>query len=535
MANVEGEGRHLRLQHPPFLRTVLADARATMTYRGEGRELTKPVDAVLQIMRLVWVSDAFLAQICYRAKARLQTLGVPILPRVFHRLAMTTAQVCIGDPVVIEPGLYLPHGQVVIDGFVRIGSGAILFPWVTIGLIAGNYQGPTLEADVHVGTGAKLIGPVTIGTGVRIGANAVVLNDVPAGSTMVGVPASVARPASNAPTDEQPDPAVEKLIASGRLKEAIDALTDQNRRVPSVRIERRLVQLRHDAFFATTHDIPEGSWPPPTQDRFGGLDGIPEINAVDLSAVTLRAGILGHGSLIVRGLLDLNRCNQLRESIPLSLAACADLVNGATDAKNSPWYWPLQVKAGLELEEEREFIDGVGVLAADAPRLLFDLLEAVESTNVPQVLTAYFGERPALSVKKTTLREVPPDTGGLWHQDGAFLGEGIRSVNVWIALSPCGTDAASLDIVPRRLDHIVTTGTEGAIFDWAVSDQFAETAANGREIVRPIFEPGDAILFDEMNLHRTGAGPGLTKPRYAVEMWFFAPSTYPMAQIPLLL
>jgi serine O-acetyltransferase len=102
---------------------------------------------------------------------------------------MSWCQVCIGKPVVIAPGLYLPHGQVVVDGITSIGPDCILFPWVTIGLRAGNFQGPSIEAGVHVGTGAKVIGPVSVGAGAKIGANAVVVADVPQGMTAVGVPA----------------------------------------------------------------------------------------------------------------------------------------------------------------------------------------------------------------------------------------------------------------------------------------------------------------------------------------------------------
>jgi serine O-acetyltransferase len=95
--------------------------------------------------------------------------------------------------VVIRPGLYLPHGQVVLDGLVEIGEHAIIFPWVTVGLLAGNLQGPTIGPDVHIGTGAKVLGPVHVGAGARIGANAVVLDDVPPGATVAGVPARVVR------------------------------------------------------------------------------------------------------------------------------------------------------------------------------------------------------------------------------------------------------------------------------------------------------------------------------------------------------
>ena len=182
-------GPKVRLQHPRFREALIADALTTLSWRNERYEYLSRTDILWHILRLMWVSDAFFAQACYRAKARLQGLGVPVLPMIFHRLAMATSQVCIGDLVVVQPGIYIAHGQVVVDGFSRIESGVILFPWVTIGLRAGNFQGPTIHQGVHIGTGAKVIGPITIGSGARIGANAVVLADVPSGVTVVGVPA----------------------------------------------------------------------------------------------------------------------------------------------------------------------------------------------------------------------------------------------------------------------------------------------------------------------------------------------------------
>ncbi len=142
------------------------------------------------------VSDAFLGQALYRAKARLQALGIPVLPWIAHRLAMMTAQICIGDPVVVRPGIYIAHGQVVIDGFVEIHQGTVIFPWVTIGLRAGDVRGPTIGRDVHIGTGAKIIGPVTVHRSARIGANAVVVDNVPARTTVIGAPARPVRDAT---------------------------------------------------------------------------------------------------------------------------------------------------------------------------------------------------------------------------------------------------------------------------------------------------------------------------------------------------
>lgn len=162
-----------------------------MTYRGEGTQFRSRRHAAAQCLRLLVVSDAFFAQVCYRAKARMQSLRVPFLPRVAHWLAMTSAQVCIGDPVVIAPGLYLLHGQVVIDGITSIGPNVRIAPFVTIGLRSGDFEGPSVGANVEIGSGAKVLGTVRVGTGARIGANAVVLTDVPARTTAIGVPARI--------------------------------------------------------------------------------------------------------------------------------------------------------------------------------------------------------------------------------------------------------------------------------------------------------------------------------------------------------
>jgi serine O-acetyltransferase len=179
----------LRARHPRFWIALTEDARVTALHRGERHEFSSTLDALGQALRLAWMSDAFLAHALYRAKARLQALGIPVLPRLLHKLAMASAQVSIGDPVVMEAGVYIVHGQVVLDGLVRVGTGVVISPFVTIGLRSGDVTGPTVERYASIGTGAKLIGPVTIGEGATIGAGAVVVEDVPAGATVAGVPA----------------------------------------------------------------------------------------------------------------------------------------------------------------------------------------------------------------------------------------------------------------------------------------------------------------------------------------------------------
>lgn len=181
----------VRSRHPTLWAALVADAKTTAAYRGERFRFRSRFDAGCQCLRLMAVSDAFLAQACYRLKARLQALGVPGLPRLAHRAAMALGQVAIGDPVVVAPGLYLLHGQVVIDGFTEIGKNALIAPFVTIGLRQGSFDGPIIGSGVSIGTGAKVLGHVRIGDRAQIGANAVVITDIPAGATATGVPAKV--------------------------------------------------------------------------------------------------------------------------------------------------------------------------------------------------------------------------------------------------------------------------------------------------------------------------------------------------------
>src|SRR3954453_3744546 len=181
--------RALAARRPGLREALTADARVTALPRGERHQFRSRLDAAAQVARLAWVSDAFLAQALYRVKARLQRRGVPVLPRLAQRGGMVLGQVAIGDPVLVHPGVYLLHGQVVVDGLVEIHSDAVIGPFVTIGLRAGDVRGPTIEEGVSIGSGAKVIGGVRIGAGAKIGANAVVVDDVPVGATVVGAPA----------------------------------------------------------------------------------------------------------------------------------------------------------------------------------------------------------------------------------------------------------------------------------------------------------------------------------------------------------
>jgi len=181
-----------RAKQPRFVAALVADAKVTASVRGERSKFHGRIDALVQVLHLMWTADAFLAQAFYRAKVRLQVLGVPVLPGIAHRLAIITGQLYIGDTVVLHPGVFIGHGMVVIDGFVEIHRGVRIMPGVTIGVRDG-FRGPTIKQDVRIGTGAKVLGAITVGRGARIGSNAVVIDDVPPRATVVGIPARVVR------------------------------------------------------------------------------------------------------------------------------------------------------------------------------------------------------------------------------------------------------------------------------------------------------------------------------------------------------
>ncbi len=175
--------------------------------------------------------------------------------------------------------------------------------------------------------------------------------------------------------------------------------------------------------------------------------------------------------------------------------------------------------------------NGGGLLAVDSPRLSFEMLELFAQAGLSALAREYLGEPALIAADKTTLRRAEPTVGGAWHQDGKFMGE-VNALNLWLALSRCGDEAPGLDIVARRFDHHVETHVEPG-FENMVPHQVAEQVAGDVAIQRPIFEPGDALLFDELFLHRTGSDPNMPKPRFAIENWFFGPSGFPADYAPL--
>ena len=329
-------------------------------------------------------------------------------------------------------------------------------------------------------------------------------------------------------------PAGESFDFSGSdedLRREIKRLSEQNRERRDVETERQLLRRRHLAGIRLLEGAGTPEHPAPDFDRLPEAFGLPNIAAADLTPELLRAGILRDGSLLVRGLVPREDALAFAAEIDRSFEERDRHDNGGSAAEG--YYDEFQPDERFSAPMSRPWIkEGGGVLAVDSPKLGFQMLEMFERAGLPQLVHDYLGEPPAISAQKTTLRRAEPQVGGAWHQDGAFMGE-VRALNLWLSLSRCGDESPGLDIVPRRLDDLVAAGTEGTFLSYQVSQQNAEDAAGDRPIVRPIFEPGDALFFDELCLHQTGSDPAMPNPRFAIESWFFGGSAFPGEYAPV--
>ena len=135
--------------------------------------------------------DSFgrLAVVLFRASQALGPLGK--VPNLVLRVVCGTDLPAV---VVAGPGLRLPHGGrgLVVHSDTVIGPHVTLLHGVTVGVTAAGQAAPRLEEGVYVGAGACILGTITLGENCKVGANSVVLIDVPRGRTVVGVPARIA-------------------------------------------------------------------------------------------------------------------------------------------------------------------------------------------------------------------------------------------------------------------------------------------------------------------------------------------------------
>ncbi|RKT44781.1 serine O-acetyltransferase [Thiocapsa rosea] len=170
------------------------------------------------------------AVLAHRLTHRLWKRNLKWLARVISNLARLFTGIEIHPGAVIGRRFFIDHGMgVVIGETAVIGEDCTLYHGVTLGGTTWQKgkRHPTLGRDVVVGAGAKVLGPLLIGDGVRIGSNAVVVKSVPAGATVVGVPGRIIEPAKDATARRRADTA--KRIgfdAYGATRDAPDPIAN---------------------------------------------------------------------------------------------------------------------------------------------------------------------------------------------------------------------------------------------------------------------------------------------------------------------
>jgi serine O-acetyltransferase len=177
------------------------------------------------------------ALLAHRAAHALREAGVPLAPRVIAYLTRAVTGIEIHPAAKIGPEFFIDHGAgVVIGETAEIGCCVTLYQGVTLGG-TGFQPGkrhPTLGDNVTVGSGAKLLGPIDVADGAKIGANTVVVEDVPPGATVVGNPGHPVRVEGRRP--EGPD--ADWIHLPDPIADAIKTLAER-----IAQLEQRLAEL----------------------------------------------------------------------------------------------------------------------------------------------------------------------------------------------------------------------------------------------------------------------------------------------------
>ena len=331
---------------------------------------------------------------------------------------------------------------------------------------------------------------------------------------------------------------VDELVAADRLVEAVDLLAEVNRRGRRPDLETRLVDLRARAASSFEPGGGRPDWPPAYDDPFPDVSGaVPEVPASRLTSEVLGGAVAHHGALIVRGVFSPEQVERTVEAIERTHQR-RDPESGSTtvDTDGAAWFRPFPAKEGVKVETLRRMVARQGgTFLADSPASTAQILDELEGVGVTQAISGHLGERPFFSLQKSTLRRSLPEFRLVaWHQDGSFLDDDVRTMNIWVALSACGGDhpTPGLEVVPRRIEEILPV--DGVMSPHSISYDLVDEIAAETPTVVPEFTPGDAMIFDEHFLHRTHLLEQMDYIRYALECWFFAPSHRATDYTPLL-
>ncbi len=174
----------------------------------------------------------FHALLAHRVNHALYRAGVPILPRFLANIARFLTGIEIHPAAEIGKGVFIDHGMgVVIGETAQVGDGCTIYQGVTLGgtSLSHGKRHPTLGRNVTVGVNATVLGAIVLGDNAKVGGGSVVVKDVPANATVVGVPARVVaqdgkpvRVVSTRPQVEMPDPTADAIVRLARRVEQLE-------------------------------------------------------------------------------------------------------------------------------------------------------------------------------------------------------------------------------------------------------------------------------------------------------------------------
>ncbi|MEI7639920.1 MAG: serine O-acetyltransferase [bacterium] len=202
-----------------------------MSIRDDVKVVFERDPAAKNVFEVVFMYPGFHAIVLHRLAHFLWKIKIPLFPRMISAFSRFLTGIDIHPAAKIGKRFFIDHGMgVVIGETSEIGDNVLIYQGVTLGG-TGKDTGkrhPTLGNDIVVGSGAKILGPITIGNGSKIGAGSVVVHSVPDNCTVVGVPGRIARMNEEKPEEtlqhgDLPDP-VREVVAElyKRIKEVED-------------------------------------------------------------------------------------------------------------------------------------------------------------------------------------------------------------------------------------------------------------------------------------------------------------------------
>jgi serine O-acetyltransferase len=200
--------------------------------------------AANSVLEVVLCYPGLHAILLHRLAHQLYVWGVPLVPRLISHTSRLLTGIEIHPGARIGRRFFIDHGMgVVIGETTEIGDDVLLYQGVTLGGTGGGKgkRHPTIENHVVIGTGAKVLGNITIGERSKIGAGSVVVKTVPPHSTVVGVPGRIVAIAGVSVQDED-------LLEHGRLPDPVEqALNGLQERIAQLEAEVRALRQQEAA------------------------------------------------------------------------------------------------------------------------------------------------------------------------------------------------------------------------------------------------------------------------------------------------